>query len=126
MIFLQLGGMVEDNIAFPVDEAFGYVRADAAQADNADPSVFKGIYRSIEIDALLPGASLSAVELLFDLLLDRVDQADGSLGDDNSVGRRYARVDEVGVPFAVTVDFDTLTDGTVTLRERDSRTGGGL
>jgi glycyl-tRNA synthetase len=39
-----------------------------------------------------------------------------------SLGRRYARADEVGVPFAVTVDFETLSDGTVTLRERDSTT----
>ncbi len=38
----------------------------------------------------------------------------------DSIGRRYARVDEIGVPFAVTVDFETLEDGTVTVRERDS------
>ena len=37
-----------------------------------------------------------------------------------ALGRRYARSDEIGVPFAVTVDFDTLTDDTVTIRERDS------
>jgi glycyl-tRNA synthetase len=37
-----------------------------------------------------------------------------------ALGRRYARSDEVGVPFAVTVDFETLTDDTVTIRERDS------
>lgn len=37
-----------------------------------------------------------------------------------SIGRRYARVDEIGVPFALTFDYDTLGDGTVTIRERDS------
>ncbi len=37
-----------------------------------------------------------------------------------SIGRRYARYDEVGVPFAITVDFDTISDGNVTVRERDS------
>ena len=37
-----------------------------------------------------------------------------------SIGKRYARNDEVGVPFAVTVDFQSLKDGTVTVRERDS------
>lgn len=36
-----------------------------------------------------------------------------------SIGRRYARVDELGTPLGVTVDFDTLKDGSVTLRERD-------
>ncbi|KAL7753635.1 Glycine--tRNA ligase 1, mitochondrial [Sorochytrium milnesiophthora] len=38
----------------------------------------------------------------------------------NSIGRRYARNDELGTPFAVTVDFQTLKDDTITLRERDS------
>lgn len=37
-----------------------------------------------------------------------------------SIGRRYARNDEVGTPLAVTVDFASLEDGSVTLRERDS------
>jgi glycyl-tRNA synthetase len=47
-------------------------------------------------------------------LSTRVDKSSAALG------RRYARSDEIGVPFAVTVDFDTLTDDTVTMRERDS------
>jgi glycyl-tRNA synthetase len=37
-----------------------------------------------------------------------------------SVGKRYARTDELGVPFAVTVDHRSLEDNTVTVRERDS------
>jgi len=37
-----------------------------------------------------------------------------------SIGRRYARTDECGIPFAITVDFDTLKDQTVTLRDLDS------
>lgn len=40
--------------------------------------------------------------------------------DDGSIGRRYARVDEIGVPVAVTIDYQTLEDGTVTLRDRDT------
>lgn len=39
-----------------------------------------------------------------------------------ALGRRYARMDEVGAPFGVTVDFQTVEDATVTLRERDSMT----
>lgn len=35
----------------------------------------------------------------------------------NAIGRRYARIDECGIPFAITVDFDSLTDNCVTLRE---------
>jgi len=37
-----------------------------------------------------------------------------------SIGRRYARADEVGVPLAITVDYGTKEDDTVTLRDRDS------
>jgi hypothetical protein len=37
-----------------------------------------------------------------------------------SIPIRYARTDEIGVPFAVTVDFKALEDGSVTVRERDS------
>lgn len=37
-----------------------------------------------------------------------------------SIGRRYRRLDEIGTPLGITVDFDTLKDDTVTLRERDS------
>nr|AIF06119.1 glycyl-tRNA synthetase (GARS, glyS1) [uncultured marine group II/III euryarchaeote KM3_18_H05] len=37
-----------------------------------------------------------------------------------SIGRRYARADEIGVPLAITIDHRTLEDGSVTIRERDS------
>jgi glycyl-tRNA synthetase len=37
-----------------------------------------------------------------------------------SIGRRYRRQDEVGTPFCVTVDFDSLSDNQVTVRDRDS------
>lgn len=37
-----------------------------------------------------------------------------------SIGRRYARADEAGVQLGITIDYDTLTDGTVTIRDRDS------
>ncbi len=40
--------------------------------------------------------------------------------DTQSIGRRYRRQDEIGTPFCVTVDFDTLDDQAVTIRERDS------
>jgi glycyl-tRNA synthetase len=40
--------------------------------------------------------------------------------DASAIGRRYRRQDEIGTPFCVTVDFDTLTDQAVTVRDRDS------
>lgn len=45
---------------------------------------------------------------------------DAFLDHSGAIGRRYRRLDEVGAPFAITVDHQTLQDGTVTLRERDS------
>jgi len=51
-------------------------------------------------------------KLLPELMID-VDVA-------GSIGRRYRRQDEVGTPLCVTVDFDTLDDRAVTIRDRDS------
>jgi glycyl-tRNA synthetase len=42
------------------------------------------------------------------------------LDETGSIGRRYARADEAGVPLGITVDYDTLKDGTVTIRDRDT------
>ncbi len=39
--------------------------------------------------------------------------------DSGSIGRRYARADEIGVPYALTIDYQTLEDGTVTIRYRN-------
>ena len=40
--------------------------------------------------------------------------------DAQSIGRRYRRQDEIGTPYCVTVDFDTLDDDRVTIRDRDT------
>jgi len=40
--------------------------------------------------------------------------------DSGSIGRRYRRFDEIGTPFCITIDHQTLEDNTVTLRDRDS------
>ena len=42
--------------------------------------------------------------------------------DGGNIGKRYRRQDEIGTPFGVTVDHQTLEDDTVTLRDRDSLT----
>lgn len=45
----------------------------------------------------------------------KVDKSSGS------IGKRYARTDEIGIPFGITIDFDTIKEpNSVTLRERDS------
>ena len=40
--------------------------------------------------------------------------------DAGAIGRRYRRQDEIGTPFCITVDFDSLEDQAVTIRERDT------
>jgi glycyl-tRNA synthetase len=37
-----------------------------------------------------------------------------------AIGKRYRRQDELGTPFCITIDFDTLENDTVTLRDRDT------
>ena len=40
--------------------------------------------------------------------------------DAGAIGRRYRRQDEIGTPFCITIDFETLDDQAVTIRERDT------
>jgi len=40
--------------------------------------------------------------------------------DRGNIGKRYRYQDEIGTPFCITVDYDSLEDGSVTVRERDS------
>lgn len=57
------------------------------------------------------------------LELHKMLLAEGFLVDydeTGSIGRRYARADEIGTPLGITVDYDTLKDNTVTIRDRDS------
>lgn len=73
--------------------------------------------------AVLPISSNPDANAIVDQIAASLMESDLSVRVDKStasLGRRYSRADEVGVPFAVTVDFQTISDGTVTLRERDS------
>jgi glycyl-tRNA synthetase len=40
--------------------------------------------------------------------------------DNGAIGKRYRRQDEIGTPYCITIDQQSLEDGTVTVRERDS------
>jgi glycyl-tRNA synthetase len=65
-------------------------------------------------DKLVPVSDEVATMLRTHLMID-VDTA-------GSIGRRYRRQDEIGTPWCVTVDFDTLDDKAVTIRDRDTMT----
>jgi glycyl-tRNA synthetase len=62
----------------------------------------------------LIGPAREVLELLRTALRVEYDQTGGN------IGRRYRRQDEIGTPFCVTIDFETLEDRAVTIRERDS------
>jgi glycyl-tRNA synthetase len=63
-------------------------------------------------DKLVPLSNEIAAMLRPNFMID-VDTA-------GSIGRRYRRQDEVGTPLCVTIDFDTLDDKAVTIRDRDT------
>jgi glycyl-tRNA synthetase len=42
--------------------------------------------------------------------------------DSGAIGRRYRRQDEIGTPYCITIDFETLEDQAVTIRDRDTMT----
>jgi len=71
--------------------------------------------------AVLP---LSRNERLSPLAREVADTLRGTwtidFDDAGAIGRRYRRQDEIGTPFCVTVDFDSLDDDAVTVRDRDS------
>ena len=57
-------------------------------------------------------------------VLERIGSTSGIFAEidtSRSIGRRYARSDEIGVPWAVTVDHQSLEDGTLTIRRRDDQ-----
>lgn len=73
--------------------------------------------------AILPLSKNSA----FEKMIEEIGLLCGKAGlinrvDDSgvSIGKRYSRADEIGTPFGITVDFRSVEDGTVTIRERDS------
>ena len=55
---------------------------------------------------------------VYDMLVD--DKFLGDYDESGSIGRRYARADEIGTPLAITIDYQTLEDATVTIRNRDT------
>lgn len=74
--------------------------------------VYAGILPLVNKD----GMDKKALEVFYNLNRD-FDLAYDSSG---SIGRRYRRLDEIGAPYAITIDRETLNNNTVTLRERDS------
>jgi len=61
----------------------------------------------------------SKAQMVFDNLKEH-EEYNVFYDDSGNIGRRYRRMDELGTPYCITIDHDTLQNDTVTLRERDS------
>ncbi|MGA2785132.1 MAG: glycine--tRNA ligase [Candidatus Bathyarchaeia archaeon] len=74
----------------------------------------------IMVFPLMPkdGLDVTALTIVDDLISH---QFDVEYDESGTIGRRYARADEIGVPISVTVDYGTIKDHSVTLRDRDTR-----
>jgi glycyl-tRNA synthetase len=72
-----------------------------------------GVYPLVSKDGIAEKARAVHQQLLSEGFTAELDET-------GSIGRRYARADEAGVPLGITVDYDTLKDGAVTVRDRDS------
>ncbi|HXH36756.1 MAG TPA: glycine--tRNA ligase [Plantibacter sp.] len=127
----------ERYIPYVIEPSFGLTRAlmaflvDAYEEQELPPNAKGKIEKRtvLHLDprlapvkvAVLP---LSRNEALSPLARQIGDELRGSwnidFDDSGAIGRRYRRQDEIGTPFCVTVDFDSLEDNAVTVRDRDS------
>jgi glycyl-tRNA synthetase len=69
---------------------------------------------------LIPNKEIGSFVQNIKSLLTRAGVSSKIDDSGQTIGKRYARTDECGIPFAITVDFDTLADNTVTLRDLDT------
>jgi len=70
--------------------------------------------------AVLPLIKKNHAEKADEIYAELCKHFSATYDESGSIGKRYRRQDEIGTPFCVTVDENTLTNGTVTVRERDS------
>jgi glycyl-tRNA synthetase len=110
---LELSFGVDRNVFALLDSVFkeGKEGPYFALPPNLAPNLV-GVYPLVSKDGLGQKAEeiFSSLRSHFDVIFD----------DGGSIGRRYARSDEIGVPFGITVDYDSMKNHDVTLRDRDS------
>ncbi len=73
--------------------------------------------------AVLPLSKKPELQSLSEKVYTQIVQQTGwrvEYDETQSIGKRYRRQDEIGTPYCVTIDFETLQDNCVTVRERDS------
>ncbi len=110
------------ELSLGVDRSI-YVILEASMKTDGDRKVLKlqpylaplklGVFPLVNKDGL--------PEMAEKVFREVADVVDAFYDDSGSIGRRYARSDEVGVPYCATVDHESLTDSSVTLRNRDTK-----
>ena len=119
------------RILYHILEHSFYIRADAQPAEKQSAADNKAVRAVLRLPAHMSPVKVALLPLspqpAFTPLLTQLVKAFTASGvsskadaSSSSIGRRYARADEVGTPFAVTIDFESVHNDTVTLRERDS------
>lgn len=111
------------EVAYGIDRPI-YCLLESCYSEEADRTIFKftkdiapytaGVFPLVQKDGL-PEKAMEVLTMLKDAGLYVFYDESGS------IGKKYARADEIGVTYCITIDYDTLKDDTVTLRERDTK-----
>ena len=114
--------------AFGIDRIIWHVLDHAFTEDGKDSEDYVTLRLNERVCpydlSILPLFDKDGMDELANSLLSEILSIRGvqvNLDSTGSIGKRYARADEIGVPWAVTVDHSTLVDGTVTIRNRDNQ-----
>jgi len=104
------------GLALPLLEAAGW---DAIGVEVSEGQLARARERSANV-LLADAHALPFENCAFDAVVSILTHTD--FDDAGAIGRRYRRQDEIGTPYCITVDFDSLEDQAVTIRERDAMT----
>jgi len=109
------------ELSFGVDRMF-YAMLDLFYSKEKDKVVLKLPACLAPITAsVFPLVNKDGLDKMAKEVFDKIKSSfDVFYDESGSIGRMYARADEAGVPFCITIDYDTMKDGTATLRERDT------
>jgi len=110
-----------------VDRAFFFVLLEAYTEDKlgGEPRIYLKLVKNLApvLAAVFPLLKnkpelVSKAREVYKMLKKEIPNVE--FDDNGNIGKRYRRQDEIGTPYCITIDFDTLEDDTVTLRDRDN------
>lgn len=114
---------IDRTVLVTLLEAYTEEQAPTAEEGETDARVVLKLPKSLAPFkvAVLPLSKKDELAAVAHPLADRLRKKFATDYDETqSIGKRYRRQDEIGTPYCVTVDFETLTDNAVTIRDRDT------